>query len=101
MDEAAERLPTPSFLLNPLVENAIKHGLKSSARPLRVRVSARVEGGALLLEVANTGSLSGGGGGTGVGLRNTRERVEKVYGGRGRLELSEEGGWVRARITVE
>ena len=99
IDEAAEGLPTPSFLLNPLVENAIKHGLKSPARPLRVRVSARVEGGALLLEVANTGSLAGGGG-TGVGLRNTRERLEKVYGGRGRLELFEEGGWVRARITL-
>lgn len=101
IDEAAEGLPTPSFLLNPLVENAIKHGLKSSARPLRVRVSARVEGGALVLEVANTGGLAGaGGGGTGVGLRNTRERLEKVYGGRGRLELFEEGGWVRARVTV-
>lgn len=100
IDEAAGGLPTPSFLLNPLVENAIKHGLKSSARPLRVRVSAKVKGGALLLEVANTGSLSRAEGGTGVGLRNTRERLEKVYGGRGRLELFEEGGWVRARITL-
>jgi two-component system LytT family sensor kinase len=101
VEEEAERLPTPSFLLNPLVENAIKHGLKSSARPLRVRVSARVREGALLLEVANTGSLKeADGGGTGVGLRNTRERLEKVYGGRGRLELFEEGGWVRARIKI-
>jgi hypothetical protein len=101
VEERAERLPTPSFLLNPLVENAIKHGLKSSARPLRVRVSARVRDGALLLEVANTGSLrETEGGGTGVGLRNTRERLEKVYGGRSRLELFEEGGWVRARITI-
>lgn len=100
IDEAAEALPTPSFLLNPLVENAIKHGLKSSARPLRVRVSARVEGGALLLEVANTGSLSRNGGGTGVGLRNTRERLERVYGGRAGLKLFEEGGWVHARIKI-
>ena len=100
IEEAAEGLPTPSFLLNPLVENAIKHGLKSSARPLRVRVSAKVEDGALILEVANTGSLSGECTGTGVGLRNTRERLEKVSGGRGRLELFEEGGWVRARVTL-
>ncbi|HEX8190706.1 MAG TPA: histidine kinase [Pyrinomonadaceae bacterium] len=100
IDGAAEGLPTPSFLLNPLVENAIKHGLKSQARPLRVRVSAKVEDGALVLEVANTGGLSDADGGTGVGLRNTRERLEKVYGGRGRLELFEEGGWVRARVTI-
>ena len=100
IDEAAEGLPTPSFLLNPLVENAIKHGLKSPARPLRVRVSAKIKDGALLLEVANTGGLSGECAGTGVGLRNTRERLEKVYGGRGRLELFEGGGWVRARVTI-
>jgi two-component system LytT family sensor kinase len=100
IDGAAEGLPTPSFLLNPLVENAIKHGLKSSARPLRVRVSAGVKDGVLLLEVANTGRLSEDGEGTGVGLRNTRERLEKVYGGRGHLELFEEGGWVRARIRI-
>lgn len=100
IDAAAEGLPTPSFLLNPLVENAIKHGLKSSARPLRVRVSAKIEDGALVLEVANTGSLAGERTGTGVGLRNTRERLEKVYGGRGRLELFEEGGWVRVRVIL-
>ncbi len=100
IEEAAEALPTPSFLLNPLVENAIKHGLKSPTRPLRVCVSAEIRDGALVLEVANTGSLAPDGGGTGVGLRNTRERLEKVYGGRGRLELFEEGGWVRARVTL-
>jgi hypothetical protein len=100
VDEAAESLPAPSFLLNPLVENAIKHGLNNSAQPLKIRVSARLRNGVLWLEVANTGSLSQGGDGTKVGLRNIRERIEKIYGGRGSFELVEEGGWVCARIKL-
>lgn len=100
VDEAAEKLPAPSFLLNPLVENAIKHGLNSPGQPLRIRVSAQLRNGVLLLEVANTGSLSNSRDGTKVGLRNIRERIEKIYQGRGGFELVEEGGWVCARITL-
>jgi len=101
VEEAVENLPAPSFLLNPLVENAIKHGLNNSAQPLKIRVSAQLRNGLLCLEVANTGRLShDGGDGTKVGLRNIRERIEKIYDGRGGFELVEEGGWVCARITL-
>jgi two-component sensor histidine kinase len=100
VDEAAKKLPTPSFLLNPLVENAVKHGLDNSARPLRIRITAQLRDGRLLLEVANTGRLSQGGGGTKVGLRNIRERIEKIYGERGNFVLVEEDGWVCARISL-
>lgn len=100
VDEAAEKLPAPSFLLNPLVENAVKHGLNNSEQPLRIRISAKLRNGVLFLEVANTGSLSHSSGGTKVGLKNIRERIEKIYDGRGSFELMEEGGWVCARITL-
>jgi hypothetical protein len=100
IDQETENLPAPSFLLNPLVENAIKHGLNSSTQPLKIRVSAQLRNGVLRLEVANTGSLSHGSDGTKVGLRNIRERIEKLYGGRGSFELAEEDGWVCARITL-
>ena len=101
IDEEAERLAVPSFLLNPLVENAVKHGSRGgSQQPLSIRISARLKEGVLLLEVANTGRLSLGGDGTQVGLRNIRERLEKFYGGSGSFQLTEEEGWVYARIRI-
>jgi sensor histidine kinase YesM len=50
--------------------------------------------------VANTGSLNKNGDGTKIGLKNTRERLRKIYGERGNFELQEENGWVRARIKI-
>src|SRR5206468_3138547 len=56
VEPAAERYRVPSFLLHPLAENAIKFGVRTSPMPLRLRVSARVAGNGLLIEMANTGA---------------------------------------------
>jgi hypothetical protein len=107
IEPAAERYRVPSFLLHPLAENAIKFGVRTSPMPLRLRVSARVAGNGLLIEMANTGawhSDSDGSptltNGTGLGLANVRERLVHRYPGRSRLELTEADGWVRIRIEI-
>jgi two-component system, LytTR family, sensor kinase len=103
---AAERL-VPAFLVLPLVENAIKHGRRTSAMPLRVRVAGRVEAGALYIEVQNTGRFEDATrvrdplAGTGTGLRNLRQRLAAHYPGRHRLDVHEEDGWVHARIRID
>lgn len=85
-------LPIPNFILQPLVENAIKHAVAPTSRPVIIRVAARHEGGDLLLSVAdNDGARPAKAGpsspiGTGVGLANTRRRLEVLYGARARLE---------------
>jgi hypothetical protein len=87
-DEAA-CAAIPSFLLHPLVENAITHGFSSSAIPLTLRVAAHVRDGMLSVEVINSGRwrpthASGGQGlererrGTGTGLRNVQSRLDVV-----------------------
>jgi signal transduction histidine kinase len=78
-------VPLPTFLLQPLVENAVKHAVAPTSRPVLVRIAARREGRDVILSVSD----NGGGrpvAGTGVGLANTRRRIEMLYGARARLE---------------
>lgn len=105
VEPAAKDHKVPCFLLNPLVENAIKHGFDGSPTPLRIRIAARIRSdGRLVIEVANSGRLDGGGpaseNGTRIGLRNVRERLEKLFPGRSSFGLSERDGFVVARIEI-
>lgn len=80
--EAGEAL-VPGFLIQPLVENAIKHGVAPSRNPVTIAVRAVLEGGDLLITVENDSPAPGRtarGGRTGVGLVNVRQRLEAVYG---------------------
>ncbi|MEO5799358.1 MAG: histidine kinase, partial [Gemmatimonadales bacterium] len=84
--EALDAL-VPSLILQPLVENAIRHGIEPRAAKGTVRVSARRNGHRLELEVHDDGvgiAADGGNGhgtsGCGVGLRNTRMRLQELYG---------------------
>ena len=88
-DDVGDAL-VPHLLLQPIVENAIKHGLARRATPGRLVISARRSGSVLRLQVHDSGS--GGAGravpGTGLGLSSTRQRLEHLYGGDARLEVA-------------
>jgi two-component system, LytTR family, sensor kinase len=103
VEPAAEDFRVPCFLLNPLVENAVKHGLQSSAKPLKIKISAKVVETGLVLEVRNSGKLDNlhNSNGTKIGLKNVRERLEKLFGAGGRFELMQDGDFVKARIEIE
>jgi len=87
----------PEFLLQPLVENALRHGLAKRVTATLLKIEARREGDELVLTVTDDGPGPGGTAmeaGEGVGLGNTRERLATLYGARARLELTRtaEGG---------
>jgi signal transduction histidine kinase len=87
---ALESLPLPPLLLQPLVENAIKHGLEPKVEGGRIEVSARREGDRLRLAVRDTGVGLGAAvaaGGSTFGLEQVRTRLATLYGSRARLEL--------------
>jgi sensor histidine kinase YesM len=76
---AAEAL-VPPLLLQPLVENAVRHGIEPNTAPGTLRVHAQVERGRLQIRIANTVSGTNGRGGTGRGLELTRQRLRAIYG---------------------
>jgi two-component system LytT family sensor kinase len=103
VEDAAESFKVPCFLLNPLVENAIKHGWQTSPKPLKIKISARASANKLFLEVSNTGNLqpsNGNRNGSGIGLKNVRERLENLPDENGKFELTQENGFVKARIEI-
>jgi signal transduction histidine kinase len=91
----------PNLLLQPLVENAIRHGIGTRAAGGRIEIAARLEGDRLRLDVRDDGpGLNGHGSpGTGVGLANTRARLEHLYGAEHELSVANDpaGG---LRVTV-
>jgi hypothetical protein len=90
----------PSLLLQPLVENAIKHGLRDPV--LEVAITIRRDGEALEVLVANPGSLPREGEGrTGIGLANIRSRIALHYPGRHEFDLRAVDGMVTARLRLE
>jgi sensor histidine kinase YesM len=81
LPETLASLQVPPMLLQPLVENAVKHGLEPKVEGGSLKVSAREERGRLVLEVADSGLGEQGSGGSGVGLANLRERLAAAFGG--------------------
>jgi hypothetical protein len=79
----------PPMLLQPLVENALKHGLEPEVEGGGISIRARGENGILRIQVEDTGRGFAGETGSGVGLQNVRERLGLLYGEAGRLRLEE------------
>jgi len=79
----------PPMLIQPLVENAIKHGLEPKIEGGEITICADIEDGVLRLQVTDTGLGLHGNGNSGFGLTNIRERLHSLFGDRGRLILEE------------
>ena len=92
VDEALGDALVPRFILQPLVENALRHGVERRGGAGLVEIRGRRDGASLLLSVRDDGPGTGGSGGhapaDGVGLSNTRHRLRQLYGDAQRLELS-------------
>jgi two-component system, LytTR family, sensor kinase len=103
VEPGAGEARVPSMILQPIVENAVRHAVARNAEGGRLSISARLAGGALCLAVTDDGpGLAGRAStGEGIGLTNTRERLRQAYGDAHRLELlPAEGGGVRAVLEL-
>lgn len=89
----------PDFIMQPLVENAIKHGIAKRAKGGELRVTAEREGGLLTLSVMNDGPLLPEQIRDGVGLSNTRQRLQALYADAA-LTLRNQASGVLATITL-
>ncbi len=86
-DLAAQHLP--SMLLQPLLENAIKHGLEPKVDGGSITLQARREGDLLRICVSDTGLGFSGATSSGLGLKNVRERLNMLYDGKASLTIEE------------
>jgi LytS/YehU family sensor histidine kinase len=85
IDSSLNNLLVPQLILQPLLENSLRHGMKAGGTAMELSVSAHRENGSLILQVADTGAGLGGmepSGvfGRGVGLSNIRDRLAQLYG---------------------
>jgi sensor histidine kinase YesM len=103
IDPAARDALVPSLILQPLVENAIRHGIAPRPGPGRIHIQAARANGSLQLAVADSGpglpcTVADA---KGIGLANTRARLEKLYGAAQQLELTNgPDGGLRVGITI-
>ncbi|MEO8017019.1 MAG: histidine kinase [Pseudomonadota bacterium] len=101
-DVAANALDAqvPALLLQPLLENAFKHGVERSRDPVAILVTAEKAGENLSVAIHNTGSSLSAAPSDGIGVRNCRERLQVIYGAHATLELAQDGDGVAARLTL-
>jgi len=93
----------PNLILQPLVENAIRHGIEPHAKPGRIELRAQRAAGTLVLDVCDNGTGLGENepAEEGVGLSNTRARLRTLYGETHGFELRDApGGGLHARLTI-
>lgn len=103
VDPAALDARVPSLILQPIVENAIRHGVEPHARTGRIRVQVTRAGHELQMAVSDNGAglPAGGFARQGIGTTNTRARLQELYGSRHQLDFSNEPeGGLRVTISI-
>lgn len=96
LEEGSEEAKVPALLLQPLVENAVKHGVARSEGPTAIHIRGRVEGAMLEIVVENDANSEGtGAGGEKVGLRNVADRLRSRFDDAASLSATDiaEGGF--------
>jgi len=101
-DETLDAIEVPPLLLQPLVENAIKHGIAPSIPGGDLIIRARAQDGAILLEVWNSGApFRDNEAGKGIGVRNLRSRLSLAFGAGASFSIGPSGHGTLASIRME
>jgi two-component system LytT family sensor kinase len=108
IDAGTLELPIPSMLLQPLVENSIKHGLEPRISGGTITLRSRLDGGLWIIEVEDDGvgiapgrtHSSGVLRGAGIGMKNVRERLEVLFGAAAQLDVTSRPGR-GTKVTIE
>jgi LytS/YehU family sensor histidine kinase len=105
IDSGVGDIPVPAMCIQPLVENAVKHGASMAEDRGEVRLRASLNGPALCIEVSDNGpgfpaGYAVGDEASGHGLRNIAERLRGYYGAEAELKWERAGGITRVTLTI-
>jgi hypothetical protein len=100
VSEESRGVPVPPLILQPLVENAVRHGIATCLEGGRIEITARRVGARAVITVANPRDVDGGRAGTGFGLGIVRRRLSASFGEVAALVLEPAAGSYRATVTV-
>ncbi len=108
IDPSAENYPVLSFLIHPIIENAIKYGMKTSSKPLRISISAKVIDDVFAVGICNSGRWieresdeNKNSGSTGTGLNNVRRRLENAFPEKHKLIIDKGESQVCVKIEIK
>lgn len=100
LDPKASGARLPPLLLQPLVENAVRHGVEPSAEGARIRISTECRGSMVIIKVTNTVPAGQGERGHGVALGNVRDRLSLLHDVQGHFQSGCKNGVFQVRIQV-
>ncbi len=87
LDEALKDIPFPPLLIQPLVENSVRHGLESVLKGGEIRVDVKHRDNTLRIMVSDTGKGADKLQSDGIGLQNIRERLSSIFQGKAEIEI--------------
>jgi two-component system sensor histidine kinase AlgZ len=100
LDPEAGVARVPPLLLQPLVENAVRHGIEPAAEGGTIRVRTRVKGGRVQLTIVNSVPEAPSRPGNGIALRNVRERLRLMHDVAAQFEVHRENTFYRVQIGI-
>ena len=101
IDPALEREAVPPMLLQTLVENAVRHGIAKLTQGGEVHISVHRGPNGMMMSVRNSGEYAEGMiEGTGIGLQNTRRRLQMIYGETATLHIANREGMVVTEVEI-
>jgi two-component system sensor histidine kinase AlgZ len=100
LDESASGARLPPLLLQPLVENAVKHGVEPSASGAQIKISTQRRGSVVVVKVSNTVPVLESVPGNGLALKNVRERLSLLHDVQGQFQSGLKNGVFQVRIEV-
>ncbi|MBA3057084.1 MAG: histidine kinase [Gammaproteobacteria bacterium] len=100
LDPHAASAKLPPLLLQPLVENAVKHGVEPSAQGAQIKISTQRRGSSVVIKVTNTVPVGHSVPGSGLALANVRERIRLLHDVQGQFQYGLKNGVFQVRIEV-
>ena len=100
VDDSASKAKLPPLILQPLVENAVKHGVEPSPTGAIVRISTQRRGSVVVIKVTNTVPAGSGRPGNGLALDNVRQRLTLLHDVEGRFQSALVNGVFQVRLEI-